>query len=388
MTPIDKHEPVIDINADIPRWKKILGMYPQVNNGLRPEGENGELEDEGNIDEELEGDQEAEDGQEDADEDFEDEAEIESEDGEPIEELGELDLELAPAPDYKRQLEPLDNREFGSWHEFVESATDETLVGWKGPRSSREVDSSRYGMPWHGTNTWEECVMMATRTGWPEGLKMLEDSLAVVRPRPEPYRSIEMSVAGAFPMVPNYCAGDPECMVIDPGSDMRHSRPVIRIDFNNWTHSGVKPEDMMLRGAAVVSLAETLERHGYSTELRIVGNSRAGETDFRYSIVFKRAGEPMDLDRAAFAIAHPAVMRRLCFAILEQHREAEPSYRGSYGYPLHQANDPTSGKPGGAIYISASLGHETVESARKAVNIAAEELLSEIQTSEESGSND
>lgn len=411
----------IDLEAkNWPRWKILLGIYPtKPDEGLKPgepdddellekpqdEDEEGEPEDEGEEPEDedvglgVDGDDEELDeyeagDDEESDDDGYDEDEEGEEEAEQPEPLPQF--VLGKQPDYKIQLDPLDNREFQSWHEFVECATDESLYAWKTKmRASHEADSeNKRGqligtkMPWHGTATWDECVRMATRTGWPEGRKMLEESLAIVRPRPEPFRSIEMSVAGAFPMVPNYCAGDPECMVIDPGADMRHSRPIIRIDFNNWTNAYVKPEDMMLRGAAVVSLAETLERHGYSTELRIVGNSRAGNTDFRYSIVFKKAGEPLDLDRAAFAIAHPATMRRLCFAILEQHPEAEHDYRFSYGYPLYQPNDPTSGQPGGAIFVKPSQGHETKETARAAVNKAAEQLLQEIELSETTGGND
>jgi hypothetical protein len=365
-----------------PIWKIKLGIQPDAEPPPPPPPEPEDSEDEPEEEFEPEEFEPEED-----EEDIDDEPDPEGED------IGDdlFEFELGNLPKVTSQLEPLDNREFQSWHEFVQSAIDDGLYAWKHTRASHATDRDMIhgsNLPWNGTATWEECVKMATRTGWPEGRQMLEESLAIVRPKPEPYRSIEMSVAGAFPMVPNYCAGDPECMVIDPGSDMRQSNPIIRIDFNNWTHAGVRPEDMMLRGAAVVSLAETLERHGYSTELRIVGNSRSGGTDFRYSIVFKKAGEILDLDRAAFAIAHPATMRRLCFAILEQHPNAEGSFSSGYGYPLHQPNDPTSGQPGGAIYIKASVGRETPESARAAVAKAAETLLGNIHASEETGGND
>jgi len=81
-------------------------------------------------------------------------------------------------------------------------------------------------------------------------------------------------------------------------------------------------------------------------------------------------------------------MRRLAFAILEQHADVERAYSSTYGYPMYQPNDPSSGKPGGAIFIGPSRGRETAETARNAVNKAAEQLLSEIQLAEESGSND
>lgn len=366
----------MNIPTDWPLWKRRLGIYP----------DDDQEDDDYDFDEPDDEDLELDDLDGTEDEDLEDETDDpESEEPEP-EDLG---LVLGPKPDTTKSLDPLDNREFQSWTDFVKCATDDSLYAWKHQRASH-VHSDRFKgsgsqLPWNGTSTWEECVTMATRTGWPEGRAMLEDSLAIVRPRPEPYKSIELSVAGAYPMVPNYCAGDPECMVIDPGSDMRHSKPIIRIDFNNWTHAGVTPKSMMLRGAAVVSLAETLERRGYSTELRIVGISSAGSTDFKYTIVFKKAGETLDIDRAAFAIAHPAVMRRLCFALLEQHASAERDYGFGYGRPTYKSVDPTSGQPGGAIFVGPSTGRETAETARDAVTKAAETLLSEINASEAVG---
>jgi|SRR5215469_829855 len=413
MSPIEGYEPNIDLEAkDWPKYKKRIGIYPirkpprqgdendrddNEKDGTNEDENKDSGEDEGDFDEDFEDDEVGEDELEDEfeDGDFEpgDEDENEGEDGDfediELEDIGgdfenyqppvkTPEYELGAKPEVKKQLPALDKREFPSWKAFVDSALDESLIGWKGRRASRKIDK------WSGTETWEQTLDLV-KYGWPAGKKMLEDSLAVVRPRPEPYRSIEMSVAGSFPMVPNYCAGDPECMVIDPGADMRQAKPIVRIDFNHWTHAGVTTQDMMLRGAAVVSLAETLERHGYSTELRIIGNSReSGTKDFRYSIVYKRAGEPLDLIKAAFAIAHPACMRRLAFAILEQHPEAEPFYQYGYGYPLHERND----KNTDTIFVSASTGRETVEKAREAVRKAAARLLGDIKVSEEQGSND
>src|SRR5215471_5572917 len=261
--PIEGYKPQLDLERkDWPLSKRRLGIYPPWEQGLG--GETGDSETDKPLDAEDEGQSEGD--EQDVDDTFDDEiGEDDWLDNEELEQ--ELDKEwepedelyLPPAPIVQKQLAPVDDRQFSSWWEFVQSAIDESLVGWKGRRSSREVDSEygriRGDLPWHGTDTWEEAVDMAVRKGWPDGKKMLEDSLAVVRPKVEPFKSIEMSVAGAYPMVPNYAAGDPECMVIDPGSDIRHARPIIRIDYCNWTHAGVTPKDMMLRGAAVVSLA-------------------------------------------------------------------------------------------------------------------------------------
>lgn len=261
-------------------------------------------------------------------------------------------------------------REFNSWGEFVDCAGDDSLYAWHGKRSSHKHDRNSN---WHGTPDFKTALDMALNVGWPEGRKLLHDSIVSINPRPQYIEHFEFSVAGAFPCVPLFCANDPECMVLDPGADHKSSTPVIRIDYNHWVAARVEVKDMMLRGAAIVSLADSLERRGFSTELRIIGNSAAGNYNFRYSIIYKRAGELLDLDRAAFAIAHPSSMRRLAFAILEQHSELERDFEYGYGRPMHQANDPEAGTFG-SIFIPGSRGNETVASAQAAIKDATTHL--------------
>lgn len=267
------------------------------------------------------------------------------------------------------------HREFDSWDSFVRCVSDLSQRTWKDFNCS----SHRHDKSWSGTDTFDEAVRMASITGWPEGRELLSESFAKVSPRNQYYPTVEFSVAGSYPCVPIYCSGDPQCMVSDPGADHRTSKPIIRIDYNHWIHVGVTIKDMMLRGAAVLSLAKRLEEQGISTELRIIGNTREGDGDrertWRYSIVYKKAGEYLDVDRAAYALAHPSAMRRLAFALLEQTKELEADFRIGYGHPGYEPNDT---KPN-TIFVNGSRGGETPEKANAAVEEAAAALLSELQ---------
>lgn len=268
-------------------------------------------------------------------------------------------------------------REFRSWFDFVMCAADDSTPRWA-KLASRRFDTSG----WAGTTTFKEALDMALRTGWPEGRKLLSDMMVAVAPTPKAYESLVFEVAGAFPCVPVYCAGDPACMMLDPGADLRTSKPIVRIDYSNNALSNVTPESMMLRGAAVLSLASALEHQGLSVELRIVGTSIGTnlKDKFRHMIVYKEAGQPLDLDRAAFALAHPAVFRRLVFSINEQHLDLEPTFGANYGSTCHtEPADPTSGKPGGAIFIPSTMGGETPDTARKAVEAAARQTLIQLE---------
>lgn len=266
-------------------------------------------------------------------------------------------------------------RDFESWSEFVSCVADESMYAWKGTRTSHDRSRS-----WSGTDSFEEAVQMATQTGWPEGKRLMSEAIALVYPRPELVNATSFDVAGAFPVVPLYCARDPACMV-DDAPYLRTSRPIVRIDYANSATANKSAMDLMLRGAAVLSLCDQLELDGYSVELRVAvswdqshsSREPAKYTRFDYSVVFKKAGEYWDLDRAAFAIANPATMRRFGFALLEQHAELKPNFGSGYGRTIYRPinDDPNT------IYIPGPRAGETPDSARKAVAEAARKFLEE-----------
>lgn len=261
-------------------------------------------------------------------------------------------------------------RNFGSWWDFVTSAADEKLRQY---RRLKESHTTNYPK-WYGTRTFNEAVEMALYTGWPEGRKMMADSYAIISPRPEPYHSETLSVAGMYPNIPAYISGSPECMV-DYEYQNIATNPIIKVDYVNGGTSNISAKSLMLRGAAVLSLCDQLEKRGYSTEINLVSETNGGygitRTTFIKRVAVKPAGEPIDLDRMAFALAQPAVHRRLHFALIEQHRELESIFGSSYG---STRPNPTT-KRENVITIPGPSGTETPASARLAVAIAASSYL-------------
>jgi hypothetical protein len=268
-------------------------------------------------------------------------------------------------------------RTFESWIEFVQCASDMSLRGWHyGAVADRREHK---GGDYAATETLDQAVDMAMWSGWPEGRKMLIDSIAQVRPTNQYRVHHELDVAGSFPIVPVYCAGDPAHMMNFETETVHQQRPIVRIDYNNVCSFLITPAAMMKMGAAVLSFAQTLEAAGYAVELRVIGNMASGKKKFRYSVTYKRAGEPFDLDRAAFAIAHPSTMRRFALGLLEQHADLQNFGENGHGYPLRQPNDPTSGQPGGAIYIPpAYRNYSSIAECKTIVENAAADLISKL----------
>ena len=103
--------------------------------------------------------------------------------------------------------------------------------------------------------------------------------------------------------------------------------------------AGISGQEMFNKGATIAALIELLERAGKRVELKgrmaVTGYDKPVST-FRYQMIIKEAGEPIDVDRIAFALAHPGCLRRLGFSIMEQASEKiqkaiDTTYR--YGQP-------------------------------------------------------
>lgn len=264
-------------------------------------------------------------------------------------------------------------REFNSWSDFALCVEDKSLQAWSQHNIEQHSHKSdNPNKPFYSTPNFEIAIDMALRTGWPEGRKLLYDSLVAVIPRPTIFTSEIYEVAGPIPVVPIYVTGDPACMQ-DWQTDRLASNKIVRIDYSRSASGRIKPETTMNRGAAVLSLANSLEQQGYSTELRIVNYVTEWSHDFFSAIVFKRAGEYLDIDRAAFALVHPSMHRRLVWALREQHKEIEGEYATSMGSPQQTQFEETLSE--NTIFIPGATRNESLEESRQAVEQAAQSYL-------------
>ena len=102
------------------------------------------------------------------------------------------------------------------------------------------------------------------------------------------------------------------------------SGKIVNIAFNMSASGSISADEMFNKGATIAALVELLERAGKRVELKgrmsTTGHDKA-KTNFRYQVMIKEAGEPIDVDRLAFSLAHPGCLRRLGFSIMEQASE-------------------------------------------------------------------
>lgn len=132
-------------------------------------------------------------------------------------------------------------------------------------------------------------------------------------------QNIVHDVEGMDIDVARYLDGEPECwqrweQFITQGPGTR----ILRIGYNFCASAGISAETITARGAMVAGLIELLEYAGNRVELWAVFASRGdtGLIDQSQTLV-KAADQPLDMPRVAFALSHPAMLRRIQFEVME-----------------------------------------------------------------------
>jgi hypothetical protein len=132
--------------------------------------------------------------------------------------------------------------------------------------------------------------------------------------------------------------GVPECWTRIETHEVQSGRgtKVLRMTFNAFVSSGITPEVMIARGAAICALIESLEYAGFRIELQLYqrGSYTGGTRSHCIFVPIKYADGPLDLDHLAFCLAHPSMFRRLCFAINEHDKDYMKGCM-SYGLPAN-----------------------------------------------------
>ena len=228
---------------------------------------------------------------------------------------------------------------YESFDELLNKVIDDDLPVWDGYKSS--VSKERKDHSWSYGASLEDAVEMGLN-GWKEGRDNMSDNLELANraTKFERLPDYEYDVAGSMPNIPLYVAGSPTHMMSSLGNE-KSSKKTIEILVNVGASCGTDADKIMWRGASILSLVDKLEDQGISCELTACDYAHGGHGAKRYvQFMIKRAGQPMDIDRCAFILTHPALLRKILFRNLEQDMGAQDSYQ-EHGYgrvrdlPIH-----------------------------------------------------
>lgn len=201
---------------------------------------------------------------------------------------------------------------------------------------------------WSGTRTMDEAIELA-RYGWEEGRQRLRqvvgrvaiDQLVGRRPIVES----RLDFAGDEVDIGAYLHGEPEHMVDYQVRQDTHGKQAMMY-VNASMSSRVSSERIMQRGGALYAAIEALRTEGYSLGLTMVDSTKNNYFSHyaEYQIPVVQPGEYLDIDTAAFCLAHPAFSRRGVLA-LNEHEPNDIRYAmgfmagQGYGEPIPMVSD-------------------------------------------------
>lgn len=201
---------------------------------------------------------------------------------------------------------------------------------------------------WRGTASMDEAIELA-RFGWEEGRRQLLRQVGRVAVDELVGRRLAVdptpSYSGDEVDIDNFLMGRPDHMVEYP---LRYDAggKQATVLMNCSVGASVSVERIVRRGAAVLAAIEGLRAEGYSLGLTMMQASkgRAVNTVFEYHIPVVHPGDFLDMDTAAFCVAHPSFLRRLIVALNEHEptdlRRAMRFYRGGgYGQPVRMVSE-------------------------------------------------
>lgn len=266
----------------------------------------------------------------------------------------------------------------GGWADFMESC-QMPAENW-GSKSSRENSDRFAGASWEG-------ALELANYGWPEGRRDFHQYMAAAVQKLESNRpAFGFDVAGMYPQVPRFVAGDPMSMVTDDPQFSRSKR-IIPIYVSCSFSASVDKQRIINRGSAICGLIDIIEDANNSVELIVYEHTQGESIREWCDIRLKAAGEPLDLDRLAFALAHPAFLRRLNFARQESQGalfdgDYRKEFQWGYGVPgkggppdYHPRHDNNGFLHFDSLTSGDDVPFKTIESAAKAVTEEWERAL-------------
>lgn len=216
-------------------------------------------------------------------------------------------------------------RDFESMSEFVAQCALPPSRSWAGRSFDSETGAPSFTM----SDSFDHAMTLA-REGWPSGRERMvrANAMAASAGAVLSGPAYTLDVGGAYPVASLAAAGDPACMVSFAPSNER-VRPIVRLLVNGSVSARYMANEIFNYGAALSSIIDGLEQNDVRCEITVCFPGEAGGSKMSCNVRIKEAGEPLNLDTLAFAIAHPSMLRRLTFRFVEQN--CNPEHYG-YGY--------------------------------------------------------
>lgn len=211
----------------------------------------------------------------------------------------------------------------GEAHALVlfDSLTDTVRSGQQGSNSdSRRTSRQDANGGWFGTETFADACELAFN-GWSEGTQRISNLAERISERVSRRvvaHGMDLWEEGGEVDVAAYLDGERACMWTWTEQD--NKRPIVHVTVNVAASSHVTADEYTVAGAVAAALVDALESAGRRVELTVYCAIQMGSDPGRvvFGTQLKRAEEPTDLGAIAYALAHPSMLRRTLFSVMER----------------------------------------------------------------------
>jgi len=178
-----------------------------------------------------------------------------------------------------------------------------------------------------GTENYAEAMGMASN-GYPEGVKKLTDAMGELKQAQGPVIQPFFDVSGDEPDIDRFLNNEPENMVTYENV-IKDGIKFVDVYFSYAYGANKKKNQIIARGVQVLSNIDNLEQAGYRVRLIAYHHTMDRACPMKLDIIIKDYNEHVELDRMAFVMIHPSMLRRLGFRLVELYGPA--LCRNGYG---------------------------------------------------------
>lgn len=208
-------------------------------------------------------------------------------------------------------------RIFDSVTELGEAVQELQNAGDKRREGTSSTDSHRD--KFYGGLSMEEAIEKALAGGdWQEGadaMPRIHVPHETLTGAPLPEQQLYNNVQGFAPNVPAYLANTPDNMMdfeyVETGTKL------LRVAVHVGRIYSAEQSEILNRGAAIIAVLDQLQGEGYSLEVWAVWRNNGAGEDVSIETCIKHGTDHWAPRSVAFALAHAAFQRRLCWRLAE-----------------------------------------------------------------------
>lgn len=221
-------------------------------------------------------------------------------------------------------------QEFDSIHEFtdyLDKAPTSAIFKRAGANSSQTGSES-----FTNSKSYQDAEEIF-QNGWTTFAQKLSKRIPITtKTAPATKSRPTYSVVGGQASVPRYIQGIPTNMI--DRRQVIQKQKIIVINKDICYSAGVSAREIEEEGVKALQIIQGLEGKGYRVRLNMCWATKNGRETMALRVTVKKPEERLSLNKIAFPIAHPSMLRRIGFKWLETNPYlTNPDFTFGYGRP-------------------------------------------------------